>query len=144
MNTATNTQTSNEQQVMLGLGDFVFSISTAAFDQLTRSDEWRWAEQARFSKNDALHYTGRPNPTITLTGKTHLFFLDGAQYGQVDKLRELGNSLTPQLLVTGRGEVLGYWSITNLSDDRTSFISQGVTKAQNFTLTLKYYGETLT
>lgn len=138
-----SSETDNEQQVMMALGDFIFSISTLAYDQLTITDEWRWAEQPRIGKNDALQYTGRPNPTISLNGKTHLYFLDGVQYGQLDKLRERGSVLTPQQLVTGRGDVKGYWVITNLTDNQTAFISQGTVKVQNFTLTLKYYGDTL-
>ncbi len=54
---------------MLGLGDFIFAISTVAYNKLQRSDAWRWAQQTRFGKNDALQITGRPNPTITIDGK---------------------------------------------------------------------------
>lgn len=95
-------------------------------------------------KNDALQYTGRPNPTITLAGKTHALFLDGAGVGQIELLRQLGNTYEPQQLVMGTGEVMGYWTITALSENQTSFLAKGAPKVQEFSLSLKYYGDTLT
>ncbi|MNC03999.1 Phage P2 GpU [compost metagenome] len=130
--------------VMMGLGEtFIFSISTVAYSSLQRSDEWRWVEQARFGKNDALQTTGRPNPVITLAGKTHALFMDGAGVGQIELLRQLGDACAPLQLVMGTGEVMGYWAITALTEGQTAFLMKGVPKAQDFTLTLKYYGVTL-
>lgn len=130
--------------VMMGLGEtFIFSISTVAYSNLQRSDEWRWVEQTRFGKNDALQATGRPNPVITLAGKTHAYFMDGVGIGQIELLRQLGDAYTPLQLVTGSGEVLGYWAITALTEAQTSFLMKGAPKQQEFTLTLKYYGDRL-
>lgn len=130
--------------VMMGLGEtFIFSISTVAYSNLQRSDEWRWVEQTRFGKNDALQYTGRPNPVITLAGKTHAYFMDGVGIGQIELLRQLGNNYAPLQLVTGAGEVMGYWSITALTESQTSFLMKGAPKQQEFSLTLKYYGDRL-
>lgn len=138
-------ETEGSSDVMMGLGEsFIFCISTVAYNSLQRSDEWRWVEQTRFGKNDSLQYTGRPNPTITLAGKTHALFLDGAGVGQIELLRQLGNTYEPQQLVMGTGEVMGYWSITALSENQTSFVAKGAPKVQEFSLSLKYYGETLT
>lgn len=138
------TGTENAQDVMMGIGEsFVFSISTSAYNQLQRSEEWRWAEQVRFGQNDALQLTGRPNPTITVTGKIHALFMDGCGLGQLDKLRALGNSGNPQQVVMGTGEVLGFWVITALTDNQSKFLTGGAPKLQDFTLALKYYGETL-
>ncbi|CDL46957.1 COG3499: Phage protein U [Escherichia coli ISC41] len=38
------------EDIMLGLGDFIFAISTVAYNKLQRSDAWRWAQQTRFGK----------------------------------------------------------------------------------------------
>jgi len=130
--------------VMMGLGEtFIFSISTVAYSSLQRSDEWRWVEQTRFGKNDALQCTGRPNPIITLAGKTHAYFMDGVGIGQIELLRQLGDDFTPLQLVTGTGEVLGYWVIMTLTENQTAFLMKGAPKVQEFSLTLKYYGERL-
>ncbi|MEB5748651.1 phage tail protein [Leclercia adecarboxylata] len=130
--------------VMMGLGEtFIFSISTVAYSNLQRSDEWRWVEQTRFGKNDALQYTGRPNPIITLAGKTHAYFMDGVGIGQIELLRQLGNNYTPLQLVTGAGEVMGYWVILTLTETQSSFLMKGAPKEQEFSLTLKYYGDRL-
>lgn len=128
----------------MGIGEsFVFAISKSAYSQLQRSDEWRWVEQARFGKNDALQLAGRPNPMITVTGKIHALFMGGCGIGQLDELRSLGNIGDPQQVVMGTGEVLGYWAITKLDDNQSKFLIGGVPKVQDFTLVLKYYGETL-
>lgn len=85
----TDNETEGSSDVMMGIGEsFIFCISTVAYNSLQRSDEWRWVEQTRFGKNDALQYTGRPNPTITLSGKTHALFFDGAGVGQIELLRQ--------------------------------------------------------
>lgn len=131
------------QDIMLGLGDFIFAISTVAYNQLQRTDEWRWAEQARFLKNDALQVTGRPNPIITITGKANALFMDGASIGIISELRQLGNTGKPQQLVLGTGKVMGYWVMTGLDETQTSFFMGGTPKAQEFTLRLKYYGSSL-
>lgn len=130
--------------VMMGLGEtFIFSISTVAYSSLQRSDEWRWVEQTRFGKNDALQYTGRPNPTITLAGKTHAYFMDGTGNGQIELLRQLGDGFTPLQLVMGTGEVMGFWVITALTENQTSFLIKGTPKVQEFSLSLKYYSDTI-
>ena len=40
--------------VMMQLGAFQFSISTAAYQELTRRSEYRWASQDRFGKQPNL------------------------------------------------------------------------------------------
>ncbi|MHC8916625.1 phage tail protein [Escherichia coli] len=95
---------------MLGLGDFIFAISTVAYNKLQRSDAWRWAQQTRFGKNDALQITGRPNPTITIDGKINALFLDGCGVGLLTDLRALGkHGRTPAASAGDRGgeRVLG-------------------------------------
>ncbi|WP_254909324.1 phage tail protein [Salmonella enterica] len=138
------TSNGDNQEIMMGIGEsFIFSISTVAYSQLQRSDEWRWAEQTRFGQNDALQLTGRPNPEITVTGKIHALFMDGCGIGQLDKLRSLGNAGDPQQMVMGTGEVMGYWVIKALNDNQTKFLTGGAPKSQDFTLKLTYYGESL-
>ncbi|MEB5674121.1 phage tail protein [Escherichia coli] len=131
------------QDIMLGLGDFIFAISTVAYNKLQRSDSWRWAEQTRFRKNDALQMTGRPNPTITIDGKINALFLDGCGIGLLSDLRALGNEGNPQQLVLGTGKVMGYWVIKDLNETQNSFFMGGTPKTQDFTLTLQYYGTSL-
>ncbi|EPB2541986.1 TPA: phage tail protein [Escherichia coli] len=134
---------SGAEDIMLGLGDFIFAISTIAYNKLQRSDAWRWAQQTRFGKNDALQITGRPNPTITIDGKINALFLDGCGIGLLTDLRALGNSGEPQQLVLGTGEVKGYWVIRELTETQNSFLKGGTPKSQDFSLTLEYYGASL-
>ncbi|MCP9660866.1 phage tail protein [Escherichia fergusonii] len=131
------------KDIMLGIGDFVFSISTVAYNKLQRSDGWRWAEQTRFRKNDALQVTGRPNPTITIEGEINALFLGGCGIGLLSDLRSLGNQGKPQQLVLGTGRVMGYWVITELTETQSAFFMGGTPKKQSFTLNLKYYGSSI-
>ncbi|WP_422110278.1 phage tail protein [Citrobacter freundii] len=66
-----------EARVMMMLGNFAFSIDTAAYHQLTREASWRWSEQERIGKQDLLQYTGKPGRTVRLEGQSHAFFRKG-------------------------------------------------------------------
>ena len=52
--------------VMMQLGAFQFSISTAAYQELTRRSEYRWSSQDRFGKQPNLQYTGPAREAISL------------------------------------------------------------------------------
>uniref|UniRef100_UPI001FCD6EEF phage tail protein n=1 Tax=Escherichia coli TaxID=562 RepID=UPI001FCD6EEF len=80
------------ENIMIGLGDFIVAISTVAYNKRQRSDAWRWAQQTRFGKSDALQITGRPNPTITSDGKINALFRDGCGVGLLTDWRALGNT----------------------------------------------------
>lgn len=41
---AENLRSAGTARVMMMLGDFAFSIDTAAYNQLTREATWRWSE----------------------------------------------------------------------------------------------------
>ncbi|TIM92331.1 MAG: phage tail protein, partial [Mesorhizobium sp.] len=43
---------------MMGLGPFRFSLSTAAYQALERSDEYRWVSQDRIGRHPAMQFVG--------------------------------------------------------------------------------------
>ncbi|GAA03240.1 phage tail protein [Photobacterium leiognathi] len=134
-NTTTN-------DIMMTLGTFKFSITTAAYQELVKSYSWEWSEVPLFGQYDQLHFTGPKNPTIKLSGLIYTEF-ENVGVKQVDKLKAQGDQGKPLLLTSGMGEVLGYWVMTAVSETQSGYRQHGVTKKQTFTVELKFYGKKL-
>ena len=54
--------------MMLALGMFVFSLSTAAYQELQRQTDWRHASNNRIGAAPARQFMGRGGDAITLPG----------------------------------------------------------------------------
>lgn len=121
--------------VMLQLGSFQFSITTAAYQELRRRTEYRWASQDRFGKMPALQFTGPGADAITLTGTIYTEFRGGT--GQLEALRNLAALGLPQLLVDGTGSLLGRWVIEGVEEGQSVFAGQGVARKQQFTVNIR-------
>ena len=128
--------------VMLSLGGFKFHIESAAYNELIRTWQWRWANQSRVGVNDLLQYTGQAATKISLSGRIATLFRDvGTQ--QIETLADLGNQAKPLLLVSGLGDVLGYWVMTNLTENNSKFVPGGLPRVQTFSLEISFYGDDL-
>ncbi len=128
--------------VMLSLGGFKFHIESAAYNELIRTWQWRWANQSRVGVNDLLQYTGKSATKISLSGRIATLFRDvGIQ--QIETLSALGNQAKPLLLVSGVGDVLGYWVMTNLTENNSKFVLGGLPRTQTFSLEMSFYGDDL-
>lgn len=123
---------------MLALGSFRFSISTAAYDQLSRSVSYRWASHDVVNADPVLHHTGRGEQTISLNGTIYPEFKGGR--GQLDEMRTLAERGEALSLVTGRGEALGQWVIEGIEEQQTVFWANGAFRKQEFAVSLRYYG----
>lgn len=130
------------EHVMMKLGDFKFSIHTAAYQQLTRTYGWIWSPTKRFGKTDLLQYTGKKNPTINLPGVIYPEF-GRVGIGQIEKMVELGDAAVPHLMTSGLGDVMGYWAITGLTETEAKHTMAGIPIKQTFSLDLIYYGKTI-
>lgn len=130
-----------EAKVMLMLGDFSFSVDTTAYNQLSREASWRWSEQERIGKQDLLQYTGKSARTVQLQGESHAFFRNGVD--AVNSLFDIGEQAKPQQLVSGAGDVLGWWVVESFSDTTNRFLPGGGQRNKNWTMTLKYYADDL-
>lgn len=128
-----------QSRVMLMLGDFAFSIDSTAYSQLTREASWRWSEQERIGKQDLLQYTGKPGRTVRLEGESHVFFRKGVD--AVNDLFDLADLARPQQLVSGAGDVLGWWVVTDFTDTTSRFLPGGGHRNKNWTITLKHYAD---
>jgi phage protein U len=125
--------------VMMQLGTFKFSLSTAAYDVFTRSTNYRWQGQERFGKIPAQQYTGPGEETITLSGIVYPSFAGGT--GQLNSMRAVANTGKPLQLVDGQGYVWGKWIINSIEEAREIFFDNGISRKQGFTMKITQYGD---
>ncbi|SED77565.1 hypothetical protein SAMN04490185_4165 [Pseudomonas frederiksbergensis] len=118
---------------------YFFNLDTAAFDELRRSTEFRWASQERLSRRPAQQAVGMGDEKITLKGA----IIPGLKGGlkQLDTLRTLGAQLQPLTLTTGYGDVLGTWCLKSLEEEQSALMQGGIPRKQRFTLEFVRYGD---
>lgn len=126
--------------VMLSWGGFKFHIDSAAYNELTKQWQWRWQSQSRIGQSDLLQCTGKAANKISLSGKIATTFRS-VGVKQIQSLADLGDEQSPKLLVSGLGDVLGYWVMTNLSETDSKFVKGGLPRAQDFNVELVFYGD---
>ena len=121
--------------MMLALGMFVFSLSTAAYQALQRQTEWRHASNPRVGAAPARQFVGRGDDTITLPGLI-LPELAGSALS-LDALRLMANTGKAWPMVEGSGRIYGLWIIESLNETKTLFFRDGTPRRIEFTLSLK-------
>ena len=124
---------------MMRLGTFKFCIYTAAYQELNRTTNYKWGEQAVFGSWDNLQFLGPGEDTQSLTGIVYPEFKGGT--GQIDELRALATTGIPQLLISGTGTILGYWVINSITEGQTKFAAFGVPRRQEFTINMRKYSD---
>ena len=125
--------------VMLQLGQYVFSLDTAAYQRLKRSYPYTWQPQARTGREPAQQYTGPGAQQITLNGTMYPLFRGGL--GQIDALKQEADQGKPLMLVDGTGMIWGRWCIQEITETRTLFHRDGTLMKIEFILQLIAYGE---
>jgi len=123
--------------VMLQLGGYQFSVDSAAYQQLSRDAEYRWAAQERVGAPDALQFTGYGAETIELRGVIYPFHRGGA--GQLDRMRAQAGLGAPLPLIASTGSVLGLWVVEAVREAQAVFAEGGVPRRQEFDLRLRRY-----
>lgn len=121
------------------LQPYFFNLDTAAFDELSRSTEFRWASQERLSRRPAQQAIGMGEEKLTLKGTIYPGFKGGIK--QLDTLRTIGARLQPLTLTTGYGEVIGTWCLKTIAEEQGAFLHGGIPRKQGFTLEFVRYGD---
>ncbi|AFJ75501.1 phage tail protein [Stenotrophomonas phage Smp131] len=121
--------------MMMTYGTFVFSLSTAAYEQLQRQMTWRHASSDRLGARPARQYVGPGDDTITLQGTIAAELVDDLHV--LDTLRELGDQGKPQALVEGSGRVYGAYLLVSLSETRKEFFPDGTPRLIEFQMQLE-------
>jgi len=126
-------------ETMLALGDYRFSMDTAAYNKLVRDYEFNWSSQSRIGRRPALQFVGLGDEIITLSGVIYPHFRGGLE--QITAMVIEAGKGEPLPLVDGRGRFWGDFVITKIKQGEESFDSDGSAYRQTFTLGLKAYGE---
>lgn len=120
---------------------YYFNLSTAGFDTLRRQTNYNVASQDRLTRRTALQAVSKGGESITISGA---IFTKKSGSGQLDRLRNIGYSMTPLNLVTGYGDTLGQWYLTRIEEDQSGLFTDGMPRKQQFTLEFQRYGEDYT
>ena len=124
--------------VLLALGDYRFSLDTAAYDTLTRETGWRWPPADRIGGRPIPQYLGPGAEKIELSGAIYPSFRGGL--GQMEEMRAEADKGKPLRLVDGRGIVWGLYVIVRVSETQTLLGARGEPKEMKFVLDLQRYG----
>ncbi len=106
-------------EVMMILGDYAFSLDTAAYQAMRRVAEYSWRAQPRLTRAPAQQYVGLGEDTITLEGVIYPHYKGG--FGQLDAMRSSAANGKPLDLVSGNGDVMGLWAIRSIEDGSDQF-----------------------
>lgn len=125
--------------MMLGLGEYRFSVDSAAYSELRRTTDYRWPSQERIGRAPARQFTGPGNDQLDINGVIYPHYRGGV--GQLDAMREEAAKGLPLLLVDGEGRIHGRWCIEKVEETRSVLDEKGRPRRQQFALSLSYYGE---
>lgn len=121
--------------MMLALGMFVFSLHTAAYQEMQRQTDWRHPGTNRVGAQPARQFLGRGEDAITLPGVI-LPELAGSALS-LDALRVMADTGKAWPMVEGSGRIYGLWVIESISETRTLFFRDGTPRRIEFTVSLK-------
>ena len=122
---------------MLQIGPVQFSVSGPHYDALRHSAQFMWPAQGRFGRRDALQFTGEGEESIEVTGTIYTDYFGG--FSSLMRLRAMAR--TPQMVISGGGDVFGRFCITEVSNEQTFQDQWGRPRKVVFTLRLTRYGE---
>ena len=125
--------------VMIKLGAYLFSLDTAAYQQLSRATAYRWQALERVNQLATLQFTGPGEDSISLNGVILPTFRGGL--GQLDAMRAEAAKGEPLLMVDGRGYVHGRWVILSVNETQKTFERGGVPLQIEFSIRLRKYDE---
>lgn len=121
------------------LGDYMFSLETAAFQDYGRDVDYRWQQHDRLGREPAQQFMGRGTDAITLKGEIYPTFKGGL--GQLDSMRESADKGEPLQYIDGRGNVIGNYCIKSVKETGTVFFENGAPRKITFDLHLVRYGD---
>lgn len=125
--------------VMMQIGEYPFSVNTAAYSTFKRSTSYRWAEQGRLGRKPAKQYIGPESETVKLAGMILPAYRGGT--GQIDDMRAEADLGEPLILVDGLGNVWGRWVIEKITEAQSHLTSYGVGRKVMFEMEISEYGE---
>lgn len=129
---------------MMLLGDFVFELRTATFQELRRQTPQRWSSHNRVGQRPAYQHLGVGDDVIQLPGVIYPEFNGMAAKDSLHTLRQMADDGKPYIMIadnTDQGWVLGTWIIENIEETQSHFLGSAPQKLE-FTVHLKRYSDT--
>lgn len=124
---------------LMTLGGYVFGTDSAAYDEMQRAAEYRWAAQDRIGRPPARQWLGRGAETVELSGT--IYPVRRRAEEDLAALRAEAAKGEPLRLMLGTGEILGLWTIERIQETGTVFHPGGVPRKVEFRVRLAWYGE---
>lgn len=124
---------------LMKLGEYTFSIDSAAYQSLSRTTEFRWRSQARVGRLPAQQFIGPGSETVALDGVIYPHFKGGL--GQLDAMRAEAGKGKPLMLVDGTGQIWHQWVIIQVEETHKILFETGTPGRVEFRLQLRRYGE---
>lgn len=121
----------------MALGDYRFSIDSAAFDVRRLEHAYRWVSQARLQQRPLHQFIGEGEQSIELNGVIYPHHRGGL--AQLDQFRSEAGKGEPLLLTDGTGRVWGQWIVIQITEEAMFFTQNGLPLKQTFSLQLKRY-----
>ena len=125
-------------ETMMALGLYRFSLSSAAYQELRRSNAYRWQTQERLQRLPAQQFVGLGSETLDLKGIIYPHYQGGTK--QLDVMRAQAGQGVPLLLVDGLGFIWGQWIILQVDETQTVMLTNGQPRKLEFQLRLARYG----
>lgn len=126
-------------RIMMILGDYPFSMQTAAYDQFQHSTQYNWQSQERLGGKPSPQFTGFGEETINLSGLMLPDFAGGV--AQLDAMRASADKGVPLILIDGNGYVKGKFCIKKISNTNNYHWSNGMARKIEFSMELLAYNQ---
>lgn len=121
--------------MLMSLDQFVFGLSTLAFNELQRQTQWKHRGTSRVNARDGLQFVGPGDDTITFTGVLAPELTGTLE--SLDKLRAMADAGEAYALVDGTGKVYGAFVIETMTEGQTLHHANGTPRRVDFTIALK-------
>jgi phage protein U len=122
---------------LMTLGLFVFELTSAPFETVSRQTDHRWAAKDRAGGPPAHQYLGPGADALTIDGVLMPELTGGV--AQLSKLREMAAEGKAWILVSGDGHSQGKWFIASVTQKDSHHVANGQPRKIDFTLSLKRY-----
>lgn len=120
--------------VIARLGSVEFSLRAGSFESLRRQTRFRIDRPDPIDGMGVPVHRGRFDDSITLSGVVFPGYV--GSLSSVERLRELGETGEPALLVDGEGTLYGRWLVEAIEEEATLHTPTGKPRRISYSVTL--------
>lgn len=120
---------------LMSLGMFVFGMDRAAYQELQRDREWRFATSERHGARDVAQFIGPGGERISLAG---LIVPElGARYASLATLAAMADTGDAYPLIDGSGLIFGHYRIVRIDETHHAIMAGGIPRHVGFRIDLE-------